>query len=494
MPPTPRIISSILIANRGEIALRVIRACKELGIRSIAIYSDADREARHTRTADVAISIGGLTPAESYLDHDKVLNAATMAGCDAIHPGYGFLSENPVFAEKVEKAGLIFIGPSSAAIRLLGDKMSAKALAHRVGVPTAGGSNSPVSLASEAAEIALRVGYPILIKAAAGGGGKGMRTVEKAEDLETSIAAAQREAKGAFGDDRVFVEKLIQHPRHIEFQILADAFGNVIHCGERECSVQRRHQKVVEESPSMLMTPELRKDMGEAACRIIREAGYTNAGTVEFLVDNKRNFYFLEVNTRLQVEHPVTEMVTGIDLVHQQIAIARNEPLDILQTAITQHGWAIECRIMAEDPFNEFLPGTGRIATVVFPEGPCVRLDTALCDGQEISPYYDSMLGKLIVWGKSREEAVQRCRGALSDFLIGGIATSIPFCTFVLNHPAFVSGTYTTSFVAEALQETPLVFSQDMLEAAVAAAIYATEESRVPVNLPTSRWRSSQDS
>lgn len=486
-----RPISSILIANRGEIALRVIRACKELGITSVAIYSDADANALHTRTADVAIAIGGLTPGESYLNQDKVIEAARKAGADAIHPGYGFLSENPVFAERVEQEGLIFIGPSSAAIRLLGDKMAAKALAHRINVPTAGGSDGAVQSPEEAVTIAERIGYPVLIKAAAGGGGKGMRVVEKSADMVASVEAAQREAQGAFGDSRVFVEKYLLQPRHIEFQILADSHGTVIHLGERECSVQRRHQKVVEESPSTALTSALRKEMGKAACALIKEAGYVNAGTVEFLLDKDKNFYFLEVNTRLQVEHPVTEMVTGIDLVHKQIAIARGERLGIAQSEVKQNGWAIECRIMAEDPLNNFLPATGRIDALELPRGAHVRNDTGLFPGLDVSPYYDSMLGKLIVWGADRGEALARARTALADLWIAGVPTSVPFCKLVLDHEAFISGNYSTQFVADVLKGNSLAIPDAIRDAAVAAALRFSESEYSALPVGQSRWRES---
>ncbi|HET7152252.1 MAG TPA: acetyl-CoA carboxylase biotin carboxylase subunit [Candidatus Kapabacteria bacterium] len=483
-------IKKILIANRGEIALRVIRACKELGIRSVAVYSDADANAAHVQMADDAYNIGEPPPLKSYLNQDKIIAAAKKSHADAIHPGYGFLSENPVFAKRVRDESMIFIGPSAEAIRMLGDKTAARALAHKIGVPTAAGTINALESTKEAITVAKKVGFPIVIKAAAGGGGKGMRVVESEKDMESAVQAAQREALGAFGDSRVFVEKYIHHPKHIEFQILADEHGNVIHLGERECSIQRRHQKVVEESPSLALTPELRNQMGETACKLIKEAGYTNAGTVEFLLDNEKNFYFLEVNTRLQVEHPVTEMVTGIDLVQEQIAIAEGKPLRFTQGDVIQRGWAIECRIIAEDPMNNFLPSTGTIAIGELPEGIGVRNDTAIRAGMEVLPFYDSMLGKLIVHAETREKAVGRTIRALNEFFIAGVSTSIPFCKFVAEHESFKSGQYNTGFVEKYITDDSLKNSDDVLAAAAAAALFARPSNQNGVKKHTeSNWK-----
>ncbi len=470
-------IKTLLVANRGEIAMRVLRACKELGITGVAVYSDPDRSAPHVAMADVAVPIGGATPRESYLVGEKIIAAAKQTGADAIHPGYGFLSENADFAAMVRDAGITFVGPSPEAIRMLGDKVAAKTLARNANVPTAGGSDGAIDDAKRASDVARQIGFPVLIKAAAGGGGKGMRVVTSEEELEHALESAQREALGAFGDGRVFIEKYILNPRHIEFQILADEHGNVIHLGERECSVQRRHQKVVEESPSAALDPELRARMGGAACALVAAAGYTNAGTVEFLVDSSGGFFFLEVNTRLQVEHPVTEFVTGIDIVHRQIAIAQGETLDLRQEDVRQRGWAIECRIIAEDPYNGFLPSTGTLTDAILPSGQGVRNDTAAVPGLVVSPHYDSMLGKLIVWGEDREEAIARMKRALDEMRIVGVATSIPFCRFVLDQRAFVQGVYDTGFVGAHLVPGAFEPDDEQLRAAVAAVSFAHARS-----------------
>jgi acetyl-CoA carboxylase biotin carboxylase subunit len=482
-------IQALLVANRGEIAIRVIRACRELGIRSVAIYSDPDRNAAHVAMADEAVSIGGSTPRESYLNGAKIIDVARLVHADAIHPGYGFLSENAEFAAMVRDAGLRFVGPPPEAIRLLGDKVAAKALARKSNVPTAGGSDGAIDDPRIALKIAEEIGFPVLIKAAAGGGGKGMRVAMNAEEVTAGLEAAQREAQSAFGDGRVFVEKYIVNPRHIEFQILADEHGNVVHLGERECSIQRRHQKIVEESPSAALDSGLRKRMGEAACAMVKSAGYTNAGTVEFLLDDAGAFYFLEVNTRLQVEHPVTEMVTGIDLVHRQISIANGHQLDIRQEDIIQHGWAIECRIIAEDPYDNFLPSTGTISTVRLPGGQGVRNDTALVEGLVVSPLYDSMLGKLIVWGETRDVAIARMKRALDEMKIVGVATSAPFCRFVLEQKDFASGVYNTGFVGAHLNSGLFIPTESQMHAAVAAvAIEFGHRSPKFIGSCSSRW------
>ncbi|MFM7157230.1 MAG: acetyl/propionyl/methylcrotonyl-CoA carboxylase subunit alpha, partial [Bacteroidota bacterium] len=400
--------SKILIANRGEIALRVIDTCKKMGISTVAVYSLPDANALHVQKADEAVNIGGATPRESYLVIEKIINAALQTGAQAIHPGYGFLSENAQFAQAVLDAGLVFIGPSPKAIHALGDKTEARALAISANVPISPGSDGAISDPKEIARIAEKIGYPVLLKAAAGGGGKGMRLIDDASGLLEGLKAAQGEALASFDDDRVFIEKFIVSPRHIEIQILADQFGTILYFPERECSIQRRHQKVVEESPSTAVTPAIRTAMGEAAARLVAKSEYTNAGTLEFLLDASGNFYFMEVNTRLQVEHPVTEMVTGIDLVEQQILIAHGERLQIKQQDLTPKGHAIECRICAEDVYNEFLPETGIAHYIGLPEGDGIRNDTALFAGFEVSVNYDSMIAKLICHGKDRNEAIEK--------------------------------------------------------------------------------------
>ena len=437
----------ILIANRGEIAVRIIRACRELGIGSVAVYSEADWNALHVLLADEAYLIGPASATESYLRIEALIKAARRSGAQAVHPGFGFLSENADFAEACGEAGLVFIGPPADAIRLMGDKIAAKRLVEQAGVPTVsgyhGGDQSPATLAGEAS----RVGYPILVKAAAGGGGRGMRIVEQPPDLEAAIEAARREARGAFGDDRIFLERYLIQPRHVEIQVLADAHGQVIHLGERECSIQRRHQKVVEESPSPALTPELRARMGQAAVAAARAARYVNAGTVEFILDRSGDFYFLEMNTRLQVEHPVTELVTGVDLVHLQIAIAAGRPLPLTQDDVGQRGQAIEARIYAEDPERGFLPTAGRLTAFAPPEGPGIRNDVGVYPGAEVPVHYDPMLAKLIVQGATRRQAIDRLRAALEEYEIAGVATNLPFLRWLAGHPAFAAGETTTDFI-----------------------------------------------
>ena len=442
-------IKKLLIANRGEIALRIIRTCKELGIRTIAVYSDADRGAPHVMHADEAYPIGPPPSRESYLVGERIIGIGTKAGADAIHPGYGFLSENAVFAKAVVEAGLIFVGPGPEAIRSMGDKTEARRLVQRAGVPTVPGSDGPVASEGEARDFCELHGFPVLLKAAAGGGGKGMRIVRMMKDLPPSFSGARSEAGSAFGDNRVYIEKYLDNPRHIEFQILADQQGNIVHLGERECSIQRRHQKMVEESPSTFLDDELRARMGATAVMAARACGYVNAGTIEFLMDKERNFYFLEMNTRLQVEHPITELRSGVDIVASQISIAEGNPLPFTQEQIYLRGHAIECRICAEDPANGFLPSTGTISHLRPSLGPGVREDRGIDEGGEIPVYYDSMISKLIVWGASRPEAIRRMKRALREYEILGIRTNISACLFVMEHPMFVEGKYDTHFLQQ---------------------------------------------
>lgn len=440
---------TIFIANRSEIARRVIRSARECGYKTATAFSPHDSTALFVREADWTFELAGNTPRESYLDIEQVLRAANDARADAIHPGYGFLSENAAFSAAASEAGIKFIGPEPEAIDLLGDKTKARTLARKLGIPTPDGTTSEITNTADAIESAKKIGYPVLLKAAAGGGGKGMRLVEREEDLLSSLDRAKGEAQSAFGDDRVYLEKYIIRPRHIEFQILADSQGNVVHLGERECSIQRRHQKLIEESPSAIMTEALRKEMGEAATQIVREAKYEGAGTVEFLVGQDLKYYFLEVNTRLQVEHPVTEFVTGLDLVREQFRIAEGEKLRFTQEDIVFRGHAIEARIQAEDVWNNFLPSLGRISYVRHPAGAFVRNDSALFSGLEVSGYYDSLLSKLIVWDMTREEATLRMRRALAEMRVVGVSTTVPFAQFVMQNERFQSGELSTAFVEQ---------------------------------------------
>lgn len=444
-------MKSVLIANRGEIAVRVSRTCREMGIRTIAVYSDIDKHGLHVREADQTVALGGAALAESYLDQDKLIAAAKHVGADAIHPGYGFLSENAGFADKVEKSGLIWIGPPASAIEKMGSKTEARALMMAAGVPVVPGTKGAVNNADEAFEFAKKVSFPVLLKASAGGGGKGMRVVRNAEDLAAALSAAQREAKSAFGDDAVYVEKYLEEPKHIEVQIFADRHGNVIYLGERECSMQRRHQKIIEEAPSAAVTPELRKRMGETAVMAARACGYTNAGTCEFLLDKNGGFYFLEMNTRLQVEHPVTEMVTGLDLVRLQIEVARGKKLPLTQKEVKLRGHAVEVRVYAEDVLGGFLPSTGRLSLWRSPTGPGLREDTGMYEGSEISRFYDPMISKLIAFGEDREAAIDRMLRALREYRLAGVMTNISFCMFVLDHEAFRSGKFDTGTIENEL-------------------------------------------
>lgn len=437
----------ILVANRGEIAVRIIRACRELGIGTVAIYSEADRESLHVLLADEAYCVGPAPSAQSYLNIPNIMSTAVLAGVDAIHPGYGYLSEQAHFADICASHGIKFIGPSPQSIAQMGDKATAKQTVRAAGVPVIPGSDGPVSDEREALAIADEIGFPVLIKAAAGGGGMGMRVVLERQQFAAAFQIARSEAQAAFGNPSVYIEKAVERPRHVEIQVLADEHGNIVHLGERECSIQRRHQKVVEESPSPAVTPALRQAMGEAAVRAAQAVGYANAGTVEFLLDAHGNFYFLEMNTRIQVEHPVTEMVTGVDLVKQQILIAAGEPLPWRQEDIQWRGHAIECRINAEDPDRNFMPSPGRITLIHAPGGPGVRFDSGVYSGMTIPPYYDSMFAKLIVHGRDRDEAIARAKAALHDLVVEGVRTNIEFHLRVLDDEAFRRGELSTDFI-----------------------------------------------
>ena len=437
---TAGMFGKVLIANRGEIALRVIRACQELGVRTVAVYSDADVEAPHVREADEAAAIGPAPSTDSYLRGDRIIDAARRTGAEAIHPGYGFLSEREWFARAVTDAGLTFVGPPASAIAATGSKTSARKLAIQSGVPVVPGTTEALRDADEAAQVAEQFGYPVLLKAAAGGGGKGMRVVRARAELEAALDAARREAKNAFGDDAVYVEKFVERPRHVEIQVLGDSHGTMLSLGERECSVQRRHQKMIEESPSVAVTPAIREAMSDAAVRFARAAGYRNAGTCEFLLDRDGQFYFLEMNTRLQVEHPVTELVTGIDIVQWQLRIAAGEPLPFAQRDIRPDGWAIECRITSEDPANGFLPSTGRVSYLHVPGGPGVRWDGGIETGTEVGLFYDPMLAKLIVWAPTRDAAIARMHRALLELTIDGIDSSRDFHLRVMEDEEFRRG------------------------------------------------------
>ncbi len=441
----------ILIANRGEIACRVIRSAKTMGIKTVAVYSDADRGARHVEMADEAVHIGAAASRESYLSMDKIIAACKQTGAEAVHPGYGFLSENETFARRVEEEGITFIGPKHYSIAAMGDKIASKKLAAEAKVSTIPGFNEAIPNAAEAVKIANRIGYPVMIKASAGGGGKGLRVARDDAEAHEGFTACQNEARNAFGDDRVFIEKFVEEPRHIEIQVLGDSHGNCVYLWERECSIQRRHQKVVEEAPSPFLDDATRKAMGEQAVALAKAVKYQSAGTVEFVVGKDRSFYFLEMNTRLQVEHPVTEMITGLDLVELMIRVAAGEKLPFKQSEIRRDGWAMECRINAEDPFRGFLPSTGRLIHFETPAAGdgTVRVDTGVTEGGEISVHYDSMIAKLITHGKDRHEAITRMRAALDGFVIRGVASNVPFQAALMQHPRFVSGDFTTGFIAE---------------------------------------------
>lgn len=443
-------IEKILIANRGEIAVRIIRACREMGIRTVAVYSEADRDALHTQLADEAVCIGPAPSTDSYLNMQNIISATLVSGADAIHPGFGFLSENSRFARLCEQCNIVYIGPPSDVISRLGNKSEARNTMIKAGVPVIPGSKEAVYDVKEGAKIAKKIGYPVIIKAALGGGGKGMRVAQNLEEFEQSFQTARKEAGIAFGDETMYIEHFVKHPRHIEFQILADNYGNVIHLGERDCSIQRNHQKMIEESPSVALSAGLRKKMGEAAVRAAKAAGYRNAGTIEFLLEKSGAFYFMEMNTRIQVEHPVTEWVTGVDLIKEQIRIADGQKLGMKQKEVRISGHAIECRINAENPMKNFRPSPGTITDVHFPGGEGIRVDTAVYTGYQVPPCYDSMLAKLIVHGDSREEAIYKMKSALGEVIIKGIETNIDYQYSILNHPDFISGNIDVEFVTEA--------------------------------------------
>lgn len=440
-------MNKVLIANRGEIARRVLRTLKKMEIRSVAVYSDADRFAPHVLEADEAVYLGASPSSESYLRQDAIIEACLKLGVDGVHPGYGFLSENAGFARKLKAAGITLIGPSPESMEVMGDKLSAKQAVKDFGVPLVPGVDEAVANVDLGKKIAAEIGYPVLIKASAGGGGKGMRLVEREEDFEEQMHTAQSEARSSFGDDAVFIEKFVTKPRHIEIQVFADNFGNVVYLFERECSIQRRHQKVIEEAPSIVVSPELRRRMGEAAVNVCKACNYTGAGTVEFLLDADLNFYFLEMNTRLQVEHPVTEEITKTDLVEWQIRVARGEKLPKMQEELEIHGHAVEVRVYAEDTLNGFIPDIGKLNRYRIPTGRSVRVDDAFLEGMDIPIYYDPMIAKLVVWGKTREDAIRRCIEAIDDYQISGVKTTLDFGKYVLKHEAFVSGNFDTNFV-----------------------------------------------
>ncbi|MCI5700051.1 MAG: acetyl-CoA carboxylase biotin carboxylase subunit [Lachnospiraceae bacterium] len=440
-------IKKVLIANRGEIAVRIIRACREIGIETVAVYSEADREALHTQLADEAICIGPAALSESYLSMERIISATIVSGADAIHPGFGFLSENSKFAELCEKCNITFIGPGSEVIAKLGNKQEARNIMAAAGVPVIPGTEEPIFDAKTGAKAAKKIGYPVMIKAALGGGGKGMRVADTPEEFELNFLTAQKEAEMAFGNNTMYIEHYVRHPRHVEFQILADSQGNVVHLGERDCSVQRNHQKMIEESPCCAISDELRQKMGRAAVKAAKAAGYVNAGTIEFLLEKNQQFYFMEMNTRIQVEHPVTEWVTGIDLVKEQIRIASGQPLGFRQKDIRISGHSIECRINAENPEKGFRPSPGTITDIYLPGGKGIRIDSAAYSGYTIPPYYDSMIAKLIVWAKNREEAIRKMQSALGEIIIEGINTNVDYQYEILNHPDFLTGNVDVEFI-----------------------------------------------
>lgn len=440
-------INKVLIANRGEIAVRIIRACREMRIETVAVYSQADREALHTKLADEAICIGPAPSKESYLSMEQIISATVISGADAIHPGFGFLSENSKFAELCQQCNITFIGPDAQVIAKLGNKQEARNTMAAANVPVIPGSTEAIYDAQTGAQIAREIGYPVIVKAALGGGGKGMRVAYTEEEFEQSFQTAQKETELAFGDNTMYIERYVQNPRHIEFQILADAYGNVIHLGERDCSIQRNHQKMIEESPSIALTDSLREEMGQAAVRAAKAAGYVNAGTIEFLLDSSGKYYFMEMNTRIQVEHPVTEWVTGIDLVKEQIRIASGKKLSYTQEEVRLSGHAIECRINAENPKKNFRPSPGTVTDMYLPGGKGIRIDSAIYSGYTIPPYYDSMVAKLIVWAKNRGEAIRKMQSALGEVIIEGIDTNVDYQYEILNHPDYLSGNIDIEFI-----------------------------------------------
>ena len=495
--PEQHNINKVLIANRGEIAVRIIRACRDLGIPTVAVYSDADRTALHVRYADQAVNIGAAPPSESYLRKDRIIEVARKTGADAVHPGYGFLAENAEFAQQVIDAGMVWIGPPPEAIATMGDKHAARMTVTRSGVPLVPGTEAGLR-DEELIAAAEQIGFPILVKAVAGGGGRGMRKVYDPSTFAEALATARREAQSAFGNGDVYLEKLLVGARHIEFQILADAYGNTIHLGERECSIQRRHQKLVEEAPSVFIDAGLRDKMGEMAIAAAQSVNYVNAGTIECLVDRDKNYYFLEMNTRLQVEHPVTELVTGVDLVKEQIRIARGRPMSRTSSIRQPNGHAIECRINAEDPYLNFIPSTGKITTLITPTGPGVRVDSGVYPGYEITPYYDSMISKLICWGEDRAEAMLRMRRALEEYTIMGLKHNIPFHLNLLNSFSFIAGKIDTNFVEERFnmktyEDAPT--EGELETAAIAATLFAHRKRQLaaqvvaPPKRDTSNWK-----
>lgn len=481
----------VLVANRGEIAVRVLRACRELGLATVAVWSEVDRNALHVRYADEAYCIGPAPARESYLRIDRIIDVAIRAKADAIHPGYGFLAENDHFAKACAEAGICFIGPPAGVIRSMGDKIEARRTVAKQGVPVIPGTYEPLR-DEQMISSSQQVGFPLFVKAAAGGGGKGMRRVDSPDELPAAIARARSEAESAFGDGALYLERIVEHARHVEFQILADSRGNVIHLGERECSIQRRHQKLVEESPSPAMNPALREKMGKAAVKAAKAAGYVNAGTIEFLLDPGGHFYFLEMNTRLQVEHPITELVTGVDIVKEQIRIASGRPMSYKQKDIHLRGWAMECRVTSEDPFNGFLPSTGKIISLYEPTGPGVRLETGVYEGFEVSLYYDPLIAKLCVLGPDRAAAIMRMKRALSEYKILGIATSIPFHQRLLQSTNFIGGHFDTTFLDDRFAMEQGGESESEKVAAIVAALITHDRRQRALNIPppTSNARS----
>ena len=492
-------MKKILVANRGEIALRIMRSAREMGIQTVAVYSEADRMALHVRYADEAICIGPAASSQSYLSAEKIIAACKQTNADAIHPGYGFLSENAEFARLVRSSGITLIGPSPEAMEIMGNKLSAKAAALKYNIPMVPGTEEAITNVEEAKLRAIEVGFPILIKAAAGGGGKGMRIVDSVEDFEEQMQLAVSEAISAFGDGSVFIERYVSSPRHIEIQVLGDTHGNIVHLFERECSIQRRHQKVIEEAPSSVLTPEIREQMGKCAVDVARSVDYIGAGTVEFILDEQLNFFFLEMNTRLQVEHPVTELITGLDLVKEQIRVARGEALSYKQEDITMKGHAVELRVYAEDPLNNFLPDIGTLQTYTTPKGNGVRVDDGFEEGMEIPIYYDPMIAKLIAYGENREEAIQKMTRAIDEYQISGVQTTLPFCRFVMTHPVFINGSYDTNFVAaffkpEMLKTEPDAEISELAALLSAVILTGSGQQKEPLETihlnPASKWKS----